>query len=104
MRAIIVKTPGGPETLSLGTVADLPVGARDIRIQVAAAGVNRADVAQRLGSYPSPAGAPDWPGLEVSGEVTEVGAEATRFAVGDRVCGEAGRVPEPRGRNPDRLP
>ena len=86
MRAIIVETPGGPEALKLSTVADLSVGARDIRIRVAAAGVNRADVAQRLGAYPSPAGAPEWPGLEVSGVVTEVGPETTRFAVGDRVC------------------
>ncbi|TDW31077.1 NAD(P)H-quinone oxidoreductase [Cryobacterium psychrophilum] len=86
MRAILVTSPGGPEALSLETVADLPVGPRDIRILVAAAGVNRADVAQRQGSYPSPAGAPQWPGLEVSGTVTEVGAEATLFAIGDRVC------------------
>ena len=86
MRAILIDSPGGPEKLTLTTVSDLPVGARDIRIRVAAAGVNRADVAQRLGSYPSPAGAPDWPGLEVSGVVTEVGAAVTRFAPGDRVC------------------
>lgn len=86
MRALLVNTPGGPDALSLETVADLPVGPRDIRIRVAAAGVNRADVAQRQGHYPSPTGAPQWPGLEVSGVVTEIGAEATRFAVGDRVC------------------
>ncbi|TFD21952.1 NAD(P)H-quinone oxidoreductase [Cryobacterium sp. TMT2-23] len=86
MRAILVDTPGGPETLTLTTVADLPIGPRDIRIRVAAAGVNRADVAQRLGSYLSPAGAPQWPGLEVSGTVTGTGAEASRFQVGDRVC------------------
>lgn len=86
MRAILVNTPGGAEALTLATVDDLPVGARDIRILVAAAGVNRADVSQRQGRYPSPAGAPQWPGLEVSGVVTEVGAEARRFAVGDRVC------------------
>ncbi|TFC93985.1 NAD(P)H-quinone oxidoreductase [Cryobacterium sinapicolor] len=86
MRAILVNSPGGPETLSLTTVSDLPVGPRDIRIRVAAAGVNRADVAQRQGSYPSPAGAPEWPGLEVSGVVIEIGADARQFQVGDRVC------------------
>ena len=86
MRAIIVDTPGGPDALTLTTVDELLVGPRDIRIRVAAAGVNRADVMQRLGSYPSPAGAPQWPGLEVSGVVLETGAEAQRFAVGDRVC------------------
>lgn len=86
MRAIVVTSPGGPEALSLQTVANLKMGPRDIRILVAAAGVNRADVAQRQGSYPSPAGAPQWPGLEVSGTVIELGTDATLFAIGDRVC------------------
>ena len=86
MRALVVHTPGGPDALTLDTVPDLVVGAGDIRIRVAAAGVNRADVQQRLGLYPSPAGAPQWPGLEVSGIVTETGIAVTRFAVGDRVC------------------
>ncbi|MEC5148554.1 NAD(P)H-quinone oxidoreductase [Cryobacterium sp. GrIS_2_6] len=86
MRAILVPVPGGPDALTLSTVADLEVGPRDIRIRVAAAGVNRADVSQRQGYYPSPAGAPAWPGLEVSGIVTEVGIATTLFAVGDRVC------------------
>jgi putative PIG3 family NAD(P)H quinone oxidoreductase len=86
MRALVVTTPGGPDALTLSTVPDLVVGAGDIRIQVAAAGVNRADGQQRLGLYPSPAGAPAWPGLEVSGTVTEIGVAVTRFAVGDRVC------------------
>jgi len=86
MRALVVHTPGGPDALTLDTVPDLVVGAGDIRIAVAAAGVNRADVQQRLGLYPSPAGAPQWPGLEVSGTVTEIGLAVTRFAVGDRVC------------------
>jgi putative PIG3 family NAD(P)H quinone oxidoreductase len=86
MRALVVTSPGGPDALTLSTVADRVVGPGDIRLTVAAAGVNRADVQQRLGLYPSPAGAPDWPGLEVSGTVTEIGLAVTRFAVGDRVC------------------
>ena len=86
MHAIVVNSPGGPEVLSIETVADLPLGPRDIRIQVAAAGVNRADVAQRQGHYPSPNGTPQWPGLEVSGIVIERGTEATLFSIGDRVC------------------
>ncbi len=86
MRAIVVTSPGGPDALSLQTVADLTMGPRDIRIKVAAAGVNRADVAQRQGAYPSPEGAPHWPGLEVSGTVIDRGDDATLFAVGDRVC------------------
>ncbi|WP_167140455.1 NAD(P)H-quinone oxidoreductase [Diaminobutyricimonas sp. TR449] len=86
MRAILVSEPGGPEVLTVGEVEIPPLGSRDIRIQVAAAGVNRADVAQRLGRYPSPPGSPEWPGLEVSGTVAEIGEAVTRFAVGDRVC------------------
>ncbi|KFF60554.1 NADPH:quinone oxidoreductase [Cryobacterium sp. MLB-32] len=86
MHAIIVTSPGGPENLTLTEVDDLVIGPRDIRIQVAAAGVNRADIAQRQGTYPSPADAPQWPGLEVSGVVTEVGDDVTRFDVHDRVC------------------
>ena len=86
MRAIIVNSPGGPEALAMQTVPDLEVGAHGIRVEVAAAGVNRADIMQREGRYPSPPGAPEWPGLEVSGVVTEVGDDVTRFGVGDRVC------------------
>ena len=86
MRAIIVNSPGGPEALTLATVPDLEVGSYDIRLQVAASGVNRADVMQRQGLYPSPADAPQWPGLEVSGVVTELGDDVTRFGIGDRVC------------------
>ncbi|TFD05517.1 NAD(P)H-quinone oxidoreductase [Cryobacterium sp. TMT1-66-1] len=86
MRAIIVNSPGGPEALTMQTVPDLEVGAHDIRVEVAAAGINRADIMQREGRYPSPPGAPEWPGLEVSGVVTEVGDDVTRFGVGDRVC------------------
>ena len=86
MRAIIVNSPGGPEALSLTAVPGLVIGSHDIRIAVAAAGVNRADILQRQGRYPSPADAPQWPGLEVSGVVTGVGEDVTRFGPGDRVC------------------
>ena len=86
MRAIIVNSPGGADALTVTTVPDLVVGAHDIRVEVAAAGVNRADIMQRQGHYPSPADAPHWPGLEVSGVVTEVGDDVTRFGIGDRVC------------------
>lgn len=86
MRAILVDGPGGPEKLTLTDVPDPEIGARDVRIAVAACGVNRADIAQRQGRYPSPAGAPVWPGLEVSGIVSEIGSEVFTFAVGDRVC------------------
>jgi NADPH2:quinone reductase len=69
MRAIEIRTPGGPEVLAL---CERPVpqpGAGELLIRVRAAGVNRPDVLQRLGVYPPPPGAPDLPGLEVAGEV-----------------------------------
>ena len=73
MRAIAISEPGGPEVL---VVEDRPVpvpGEGEILIAVAAAGVNRPDVMQRKGQYPPPPGAPDIPGLEVSGVVARVG-------------------------------
>jgi putative PIG3 family NAD(P)H quinone oxidoreductase len=86
MRAITVRTPGGPETLVLEELPDPVPSDGEVLIDVAAAGVNRADVSQRLGRYPSPAGAPSGPGLEVSGRVAAVGAAVTEWAVGDEVC------------------
>ncbi|QEE61979.1 NAD(P)H-quinone oxidoreductase [Salinibacterium sp. dk2585] len=86
MRAITVSEPGGPENLVLSEVDDLPLGGGEVRIRVAAAGLNRADIAQRQGTYPSPPGAPEWPGLEVSGTVTETAPDVTGVRVGDRVC------------------
>jgi putative PIG3 family NAD(P)H quinone oxidoreductase len=61
-------------------------GAHQVLIAVAAAGVNRADLLQARGAYPPPPGAPQTPGLEVSGQVTAIGAGVTRFVIGDRVC------------------
>lgn len=86
MRAILVTEPGGPETLELGEVELPAVGEREIRIRVAAAGVNRADIGQRQGSYPSLPGSPAWPGLEVSGTVIETGSRVTAYVPGDEVC------------------
>ncbi|HEY5222436.1 MAG TPA: NAD(P)H-quinone oxidoreductase [Microbacteriaceae bacterium] len=86
MRAVTVPQPGGPDALTLTRVAEPTPGPNDVLIDVAAAGVNGADISQRRGFYPSPAGAPAWPGLEVSGTVARIGAEVTDFAVGDRVC------------------
>lgn len=86
MRAITVTAPGGPEVLTVSVVDEPILGAGQVRIRVAAAGVNRADIGQRLGRYPSTSDSPEWPGLEVSGVVSELGDGATRFAVGDRVC------------------
>jgi NADPH2:quinone reductase len=86
MKIISVTQPGAPDALQLGD-APMPVaGDGEVLIKVAAAGVNRADVLQRRGHYPSPAGAPANPGLEVAGTVAAVGNGVTEFKVGDRVC------------------
>lgn len=73
-------------------LTDVPVpeiGEFDARVRVRAAGVNRADLAQRQGNYPSPPGWPEWPGLEIAGEIEAVGSrfsERSAFRPGDRVC------------------
>lgn len=86
MRAIEIAEDGGPEVLR-PVERPVPAPADDeILIRVAAAGVNRPDVAQRKGVYPPPPGASDLPGLEVSGEVAALGAGAEGFSTGDRVC------------------
>ncbi|MFO1467150.1 MAG: NAD(P)H-quinone oxidoreductase [Steroidobacteraceae bacterium] len=86
MRYIDVPQPGGPEALVLREAPTPAPGAGEVLIKVAAAGVNRADVLQRRGQYPSPAGAPPFPGLEVSGTVEALGEGASGFRPGDAVC------------------
>ena len=85
MTAIAIRSPGGPEVLT----AELrPVPKPDdgeTLIKVAAAGVNRPDVMQRMGLYPPPPGAPDIPGLEIAGEVVACGTGVTRWKEGDKV-------------------
>ncbi|MBP5640946.1 MAG: NAD(P)H-quinone oxidoreductase [Victivallales bacterium] len=69
-------------------LADLPrpeLRAGHVIIRVKAAGVNRADLLQKAGTYPPPPGWPDWPGLECSGEIAEA-ASGSRWHVGDKVC------------------
>ncbi|MCZ6453937.1 MAG: NAD(P)H-quinone oxidoreductase [Alphaproteobacteria bacterium] len=86
MTAIEITESGGPEVLQ---PVERPVpepGSGEILIAVAAAGVNRPDVVQRLGLYPPPPGASDLPGLEVAGEVAAVGEAVTEWKEGDRVC------------------
>lgn len=84
MTAIGIPKPGGPEAL-IAEQRPLPKpGPREILIKVAAAGVNRPDVAQRTGNYPPPPGASDIPGLEIAGEVVALGEGASAFRLGDR--------------------
>src|SRR5690348_5265953 len=85
MTAIAIAQPGGPDVL---VPEERPVpqpGPNEILVKVAAAGVNRPDVMQRLGLYPAPKGAPDIPGLEIAGEVVAVGDSVTRWSPGERV-------------------
>jgi NADPH2:quinone reductase len=85
MIAIGIKAAGGPDMLvSEQRPAPVP-GAGEILVKVAAAGVNRPDVMQRMGLYPPPPGAPDIPGLEIAGEVAALGADVKRWKLGDRV-------------------
>ena len=86
MKAIIVPSAGGPEVLAVAEVADPVPGHGEVLIAVAAAGVNRADIAQRAGLYPPPHGASPLLGLEVSGTIIEIGAGVSGWVVGDRVC------------------
>lgn len=88
MRAITIPVPGGPEAL-VPTDRPDPIPSRgEVRVRVRAAGVNRADLLQRMGRYPAPADAPqDIPGLEYAGVVDALGEGVTELAVGDRVFG-----------------
>ncbi len=103
MRAVVVRSPGGPEALQVADVPDPVAGSGEVVVEVAAAGINRADLLQRQGHYPPPPGAPEWPGLEVSGRVAEVGDGVEGWSAGDEVCallsggGYAERVAVPAG-------
>ena len=86
MHCIEISTPGGPDVLTLVERPDPVPGPGEVLIAVAAAGVNRPDVVQRLGRYPPPPGASDIPGLEVAGTIARVGEGVGGWRVGDRVC------------------
>src|SRR5690349_11480030 len=86
MTAIEITEPGGPEVLKPGSRPMPLPGAGEVLIKVAAAGVNRPDVMQRMGQYPPPAGASDIPGLEIAGTVAAVGLGVHHSKVGDEVC------------------
>ena len=91
MRAIVISRPGGPEVLEVQDVeTPEPVG-EQVRVRVRASGVNRADLWQRAGGYPAPAGSPAHiPGLEFAGEVDAVGPLVRTWKPGQRVMGLAG--------------
>ena len=103
MRAVVVPEPGPPEAMEWQEVPDPEPEPHEVRLDVAATAVNRADIAQRQGNYTPPAGAPEWLGLECSGTVVAVGSDVSGWAVGDQACailtggGYAERVAAPAG-------
>ena len=88
MKAVTIPTPGDADSLVLADVPDPLAQPGEAIVEVAAAGVNRADLMQRMGFYPPPPGASPYPGLEVSGRIVELGADTqdAGFEVGDEVC------------------
>ena len=87
-RAVKIAGRGDVDVLSIGAIAVREPGAGELLVAVAAAGLNRADILQRRGFYPAPAGVvADVPGLEYAGEVAALGPGGRGFAVGDRVMG-----------------
>src|SRR5580700_3340856 len=86
MRAVVITEPGEPEVMQWLDVPDPSPGPGEVVIDVAASGVNRADLMQRQGFYPPPPGAPPYPGLECSGRVRAVGEQVTSWRPGDEVC------------------
>src|SRR6185295_2875625 len=86
MRVVEIAKPGPPEVLTPSERPKPTPVAGEVLIKVAAAGVNRPDVMQRLGNYPPPAGITDIPGLEVAGTVETVGDGVSEWKAGDRVC------------------
>ena len=91
MRAVVFTGSGGSEVVSFLERPDPVPSGDDVLVRVRYAGLNPADLGQRAGRYPAPAGSPsDVPGLEVAGTVIACGPTAHRFAIGDRVFGIVG--------------
>jgi putative PIG3 family NAD(P)H quinone oxidoreductase len=86
MQAVTAAEPGGPDALGMVELPDPTPSAAEVLIDVAACGVNRADLLQRQGFYPPPPGESEVIGLECSGTIAAVGPEVTGWAPGDRVC------------------
>jgi len=86
MRAVTCPEPGGPEVLATADVPDPAIGPGEVLIRVRAAGVNRADVMQRMGQYPPPLGASELIGLECAGVVEQVGDGIDGWQIGDQAC------------------
>lgn len=86
MQIITIKNFGFPDVLSVGD-SPIPTPKGDeVLISVHAAGINRPDILQRQGLYPAPVDASPILGLEVAGEITEIGKDVTDWKIGDKVC------------------
>lgn len=85
MKAITITAPGDPSVLQIGEVPRPAPGPGEVLIRVHATAVNRADCLQRRGLYPPPPGVTEVPGLEVSGEIIELGADCRYFQTGQQV-------------------
>ncbi|MGI6689661.1 MAG: NAD(P)H-quinone oxidoreductase [Christensenellales bacterium] len=86
MKAILIKED---QSLVWGEVPNPVIGADEALVKIEAAALNRADLMQRAGDYPPPAGCPEWMGLEIAGEIVKIGEEAARLSrwrIGDKVC------------------
>ncbi len=91
MRAICIREPGGADVLELTDAAVPEPGTQEVLVRIRVAGINRADILQRMGAYPAPKGAPaDIPGLEFAGEIAKIGSDVEEWAPGDRVMGILG--------------
>lgn len=91
MKAVVISKFGGPEVLEIVERPRPDPGLGQVRIRVVASALNRADLSQRLGKYPAPAGSPqDIPGLEYSGVIDACGESGSMWNVGDEVMGIAG--------------
>ena len=103
MRAVVAHEPGGPEVLTVVELPDPTPGPGEVLIDVAAAGLNRADLLQRQGFYPPPPGASEVIGMECSGTIAALGHGVEGWQVGDQVCallaggGYASKVAVPAG-------
>ncbi|KTC86502.1 NAD(P)H-quinone oxidoreductase [Legionella brunensis] len=87
MRCILIDNPGPQSRLIISEVRTPTCQKDEVLVQVKAIALNRADLLQRQGKYPPPAGESPIPGLEVAGEIVALGQNVTRFKVGDRIYG-----------------
>ena len=103
MRAVTLPSYGDASVLTLADVPEPVADSGEVLVDVVATAVNRADLLQRQGVYPPPAGASPYPGLECSGRIASLGEGVDGWAVGDEVCallaggGYAERVAVPAG-------